>query len=173
VGELLKRQRDTGELVWGQTEFPPHPHSSHGQAWFLEPLLFGMNWMKEEFAAEERARIDRALYRTADFILARPIPEMNNRGVIVPAVLAPHAGGLSLEHDGHVGIREARDQVFGQGLLQEIIAGLARAVLEVDDGYPQRRVEGTPGEERAGREHKAYQQEESTHGWNPVLTVNR
>jgi len=88
LSELLKQQRDTGELVWGETGFPPHPHASHGQAWYLEPLLLGMNWLRGEFAANERAGIDRALYRTADFILARPIPEVNNRGVIVCSILA-------------------------------------------------------------------------------------
>jgi len=93
--DVLACQRPTGELsctgeagVERPGPFPPHPGASHGQAWYLEPLLLGMNWLKGEFSRSERERIDAALYRTADFIAARPIHEMNNRGVIVCAVLA-------------------------------------------------------------------------------------
>ena len=90
IDELRERQRETGELVWGggPVEYPPHPHASHGQSWWIEPLLLGMTWVGHEFKDEERAAIDAALYRAADFIAARPIPEVNNRGVIVCAVLA-------------------------------------------------------------------------------------
>lgn len=95
LDDVLAAQRDTGELSCSGTAgverpkgFPPHPGSSHGQTWYLEPLLLGMNWLRDEFTPAERERIDRALYRTADFIAARPIHELDNRGVIVCAGLA-------------------------------------------------------------------------------------
>ncbi len=68
--------------------FPPHPYSSHGQSWYLEPLLFALLWMRAEFTDADRARIERALYRTADFICARPIYQVNNRAVIQCAINA-------------------------------------------------------------------------------------
>lgn len=93
--DVLAHQQDTGALacsgeggVERVRDFPPHPHASHGQSWYLEPLLFGMNWLKDEFSPADLARVNHALYRTADFICARPIHEMNNRGVIVCAILA-------------------------------------------------------------------------------------
>jgi hypothetical protein len=95
LADVLANQQDTGALACSGDggverihDWPPHPHYSHGQAWFLEPLLFGLNWLKAEFTPAELDRINRALYRTADFICGRPIHEMNNRGVIVCAVLA-------------------------------------------------------------------------------------
>lgn len=93
--DVLACQLSTGELscsgsagVERPKGFPPHPDSSHGQTWYLEPLLFGMNWLRDEFTDAERGRLDHALYRAADFIAGRPIHEINNRGVIVCAGLA-------------------------------------------------------------------------------------
>lgn len=95
IEDVLAHQFDTGELAASGEEgcerpgaFPPHPHGSHGQSWYLEPLLLAMTWMKGEFTEAERARIDRALYRTADFICARPIYQVNNRSVIQCAINA-------------------------------------------------------------------------------------
>lgn len=95
IADVLAHQFDTGELaasgeagVERPGVFPPHPHSSHGQSWYLEPLLLAMNWLKGEFTDAERARIDRAFFRTADFICTRPIYQVNNRAVIQCAINA-------------------------------------------------------------------------------------
>lgn len=82
----MDQQNDLGAIA--DEDFPPHPGSSHGQSWALENLLFGLMWVGDDLDPELRARADRACYRCADFIAARPVDEANNRGVIVCAAMA-------------------------------------------------------------------------------------
>jgi hypothetical protein len=75
-----------GRFVW---PFEPGMYwaGSHEHAWRLEPLLLGALWMGKELDDEERAQLDTALRRAAQWLADNPLLQTNNRGAVWCAVL--------------------------------------------------------------------------------------
>lgn len=61
---------------------------SHGNSWYLEPLIYAALWVGQELTAGEKEIFDEAVRRAANMHAAVPLNEMNNRGVIRQAILA-------------------------------------------------------------------------------------
>jgi hypothetical protein len=60
---------------------------SHGNSWYIEPLMLAAWWVESELTPDERARVHAMIRRAADLHAAIPVDEMNNRGVIRNAIL--------------------------------------------------------------------------------------
>ncbi len=59
---------------------------SQEQAWQLEPLLLAFIWVGNKLPPDERATIEAALRRAADWLVAHPNAEANNRGAVWCAI---------------------------------------------------------------------------------------
>jgi hypothetical protein len=94
VGDLLRQAfmavadhiTPEGQLVW------PHDKDmywagSHEHAWRLEPLLIGFIWADGAFSDAERDYVETALRRAADWLVANPCVQHNNRGVVWCAIV--------------------------------------------------------------------------------------
>ncbi|MHC4717483.1 MAG: prenyltransferase/squalene oxidase repeat-containing protein [Planctomycetota bacterium] len=102
----LKGRRDPGTLslirrgllgasahvnAKGMLEWPGERgywYEAHEQGWRLEPLLMAMLWAGDDLPEADRRRIEGALKRSADWLLAHPYRQNNNRGAVWCAVAA-------------------------------------------------------------------------------------
>lgn len=74
-----------GKFIWpGDTDL--YKKGSHEHAWRLEPLLLAYIWIGDKLPHDERATIEAALRRAADWLVAHPNAEANNRGAVWCAV---------------------------------------------------------------------------------------
>lgn len=95
VGDMLRQAfvavadhiTPEGQFVWPNDK-DMYWAGSHEHAWRLEPLLMGYIWAEALFSDDERAHIDAALRRAADWLINNPCIQHNNRGVVWCAIVA-------------------------------------------------------------------------------------
>lgn len=86
---------------------PDRPiRESHGNSWYLEPLILAAWWIDGELAPADRVRIAGMVRRAADMHAAIPIDETNNRGVIRNAILCMAGQYLHDHHLVRIGIAD-------------------------------------------------------------------
>ncbi|MFT5368072.1 MAG: hypothetical protein ACI8V2_003035 [Candidatus Latescibacterota bacterium] len=93
VGDLLRQAffavadhiTPEGQFIWPNDK-DMYWAGSHEHAWRLEPLLIGFIWADAIFSDAERDRIDAALRRAADWLIANPCIQHNNRGAVWCAI---------------------------------------------------------------------------------------
>lgn len=91
-----------GFIEWpGDTDYF---FQAHEQAWRLEPLLLGYIWVGEEFPAQDRAAIEAAIRRAAEWLIRHPLNQTNNRGAVWCAIAT--LCGIYLEKPEYLGVVE-------------------------------------------------------------------
>ena len=75
-----------GQFVWPNDK-DMYWAGSHEHAWRLEPLLIGFIWAEGVFSDAERDYVEAALRRAADWLVANPCVQHNNRGVVWCAIV--------------------------------------------------------------------------------------
>ena len=86
--------QDEGSFTFRQDEFEyhytkTHPvRESHGNSWYLEPLIYAAWWVGPQLDEATRATVRTMVQRAAWMHAAVPLNETNNRGVIRCAILA-------------------------------------------------------------------------------------
>ncbi|MDP6039868.1 MAG: hypothetical protein QGG64_15050, partial [Candidatus Latescibacteria bacterium] len=74
-----------GQFIWPNDQ-DMYWAGSHEHAWRLEPLLIGAIWADDVFSDEERSVVGAALRRAADWLIANPCIQHNNRGAVWCAI---------------------------------------------------------------------------------------
>lgn len=95
VGDLLRQAfmavadhvTPEGQFIWPNDK-DMYWAGSHEHAWRLEPLLVGFIWADGVFSDTERDYVETALRRAANWLVANPCVQHNNRGVVWCAIVA-------------------------------------------------------------------------------------
>jgi hypothetical protein len=90
-----------GQFVWPNDQ-DMYWAGSHEHAWRLEPLLIGFLWAESVFSESEWNHIDEALRRAANWLIANPCLQHNNRGAVWCAVAT--LCGLYYDRDIHLAV---------------------------------------------------------------------
>ncbi|MBT3605094.1 MAG: hypothetical protein HN521_18695 [Candidatus Latescibacteria bacterium] len=94
VGDMLRQAfmavadhiTPEGQFIWPNDK-DMYWAGSHEHAWRLEPLLMGFIWADGVFSDDERDHVAAALRRAADWLIANPCIQHNNRGIVWCAIV--------------------------------------------------------------------------------------